>query len=265
MVKRRRRPRGAALGGVECYRTLVRGSSSHRHLAGADRPPRIVVRYDDDHLIWSRGRQGTATSRRARDRPRVQVRPAMPSPRAAPRLRPQAMGITALGASVIGHAHFRSSDSTCEPRLTSRVVDMSGDVVRNVMLLCAPSCRAHHDTFPRPRPRPRGELRRARAPLRAAALELGGLRPRDDLGRRRRLPALGQVDRAVGGGATRARDRGGSARPERADPRHPDRPGRSPLERRHRHLREGTTSLTSTSATGDVPPGGGREVRARGR
>ena len=71
--------------------------------------------------------------------------------------------------------------------------------------------------LPRSRPRPRGELRRARAPLRAPALDLGGLRPDADLNRRRCLPAHRQVDRALARGPRGARDRRRALDAERAD------------------------------------------------
>ncbi|MBK6277612.1 MAG: NAD-glutamate dehydrogenase [Gammaproteobacteria bacterium] len=56
----------------------------------------------------------------------------------------------------------------------------------------------------RPRSRSRGELRRARAPLRAAALELGRLRRAPDIGGRRRVRAQREVDRAHARNAPRA-------------------------------------------------------------
>ena len=61
-----------------------------------------------------------------------------------------------------------------------------------------------------------------------------------DLGGRRRVPAHGQVDPALGRRRARALgDRGRGADAQRADPRAPARAGRPALERRHRHLREG--------------------------
>ena len=56
----------------------------------------------------------------------------------------------------------------------------------------------------------RGELPRARAPVRAAALVLGRLRREADLEGRRRVAAQRQVDRALARGAPRARHRGGA-------------------------------------------------------
>ncbi len=104
--------------------------------------------------------------------------------------------------------------------------------------------------LPRPRPGSGDELRRARASVRASALELGRLRPGCDLGRRGRLPALGQVHRVVLGSGRRIRGRCGATRPERADPRAPHRSGRPAVERGHRHVREGSRpSPSSTWAT----------------
>ncbi len=52
----------------------------------------------------------------------------------------------------------------------------------------------------RPGPGPGGQLRRAAAPVRPAPLVLGRLRPGADLGRRRRLAALGQVGARLAAG-----------------------------------------------------------------
>jgi glutamate dehydrogenase len=93
---------------------------------------------------------------------------------------------------------------------------------------------------PRSEPRPRDQLRRAPAAVRAPAVGLERLRREPDLGGRRRLSPLGEVDPDLTAGPGRARD-GGPRRAgaQRCDPRDDRRAGRSALERRHRHVRKG--------------------------
>ena len=119
-----------------------------------------------------------------------------------------------------------------------------------------PPARLH-----RPGPGPRAQLRGAAAAVRAARLDLGRLRPRRDLGGRRRVRARGEVDPALAGGARGARDRGRVAEAERADPGAAPRARRPALERRHRHLREGaapratpTPATRRTTACASTPP-----------
>ena len=95
--------------------------------------------------------------------------------------------------------------------------------------------------LPRPRAGRRDVVRRAPAALRPAPLELAGLRQEPDLRGWRCLPALAQV-----GPAQRCGPRGpGHPRvgaghdPGRADEGDPPGAGRPPVERRHRHLRQG--------------------------
>ena len=106
------------------------------------------------------------------------------------------MGITARGAWEAVKRHFREMDVDIQQDAFTvvGVGDMSGDVFGNGML------RAEHHAaggglrssphLHRPRSRPGGGVRRAPAAVRAAALELGGLRQETDLGGRRRLRAL---------------------------------------------------------------------------
>ena len=91
---------------------------------------------------------------------------------------------------------------------------------------------------PRPESRSRGELRRARTDLRAAAFVVGRLQPVADLGGRRHLGAVGEVDSRLAAGAGGARHRGGAPDARRADLGDPEGAGRPALQRRHRHLRE---------------------------
>ena len=64
----------------------------------------------------------------------------------------------------------------------------------------------------RPESRRRRVVRRARAPVQAAALVVGRLRHEADLRRRRRLGALGEIDPDLAAGARGARHRGRAAR-----------------------------------------------------
>ncbi len=95
--------------------------------------------------------------------------------------------------------------------------------------------------LPGPRSRPGGVVRRAQAPLRAASLELAGLRRLADLRGRRGLPAEPQEDPAQRRRAGRARHRRRRGHDDagRADEGDPAVSGRPALERRHRHLRQG--------------------------
>ena len=128
------------------------------------------------------------------------------------------MGITARGAWECVKHHFRNLgiDVQKEPFTVAGIGDMSGDVFGNGVLLLAgdqargrlqPPAHLH-----RPRPRPRDELPRARAPLRPAALDLAGLRPRAHQQGRRHLRPLGQGDPAL------ARRRGSSSTSRASEP-----------------------------------------------
>ena len=88
----------------------------------------------------------------------------------------------------------------------------------------------------RSRSRSGAQLCRARAAVRAAALELAGLRQGADLQGRRRVPALVQGDRAVAAGAGRDRPEEGQGDAAGGDDRDPEGAGRSAVLRRHRHL-----------------------------
>ena len=97
--------------------------------------------------------------------------------------------------------------------------DMSGDVFGNGMLLSRHirlvAAFDHRHIFIDPDPDSRGLVRRARAPVQAAALVLGRLRHEADLRRRRRLGALGEVDPDLAAGARGARHRGRAAHADR--------------------------------------------------
>ena len=125
----------------------------------------------------------------------------------------KAMGITARGRLGIGQAALQELDVDFQTTDFTAVGigDMAGRLrQRDAPLQSSEACRRVQPRarLPRPGPRSGDELRRARAPLRAPALELVGLRPREDLVRRRRVPALGEVDPALTRGAPAARRRG---------------------------------------------------------
>ena len=102
----------------------------------------------------------------------------------------KAMGITARGAWESVRRHFRELGTRRrDHRLHRRsgIGDMSGDVFGNGMLLSRHiklvGAFDHRHVFLDPDPDPAAELRRARAPLRAAGLVLGRLRRVVDLAR----------------------------------------------------------------------------------
>ena len=158
----------------------------------------------------------------------------------------KAMGITARGAWESVKRHFRElgHDIQTEDFTVVGVGDMSGDVFGNGMLLShhirLVAAFDHRHVFLDPDPDPARELRRAAAPVRAAALVVGRLRPALISEGGGVFPRTREVDPAV---RRRSRDvaghRGRGADAERADPRDAARAGRPALERRHRHLREG--------------------------
>ena len=157
----------------------------------------------------------------------------------------KAMGITARGAWESVKRHFRE----LRRRHPDHRLHHGGDrrhVRRRVRQRDAalqahqadrrlqPRARVH-----RSRPGPGTELRRAKAPVRHDPLGLERLRRVADLRGRRGVRAQREVDQALRPGPRGAEHRGRQARPQRADPGHPQSPGRSALQRRNRHLRQG--------------------------
>ena len=114
------------------------------------------------------------------------------------------MGITARGAWEAVRRHFREMDVDIitTPFSVAGVGDMSGDVFGNGMLLERTirlvAAFDHRDIFIDPDPDTDKSLRRTQAAVRAAALELAGLRQEPDLQGRRRLLALRQGNSAIG-------------------------------------------------------------------
>ena len=160
-------------------------------------PPDNVVRHDDDdpYLVVAADK-GTATfsdiANEIADEHGFWLSDAFASGGSAG-YDHKKMGITARGAWESVKRHFREMDVDIgkTPFTVVGVGDMSGDVFGNGMLR-----EQHHQAGRRLRSprhlhrsgaRSGEELRRARAPVRPAALELAGLRQVADLARRRRL------------------------------------------------------------------------------
>ena len=134
------------------------------------------------------------------------------------------MGITARGAWESVKRHFRELGHDVQEQdfTVVGVGDMSGDVFGNGMLLSKHirliGAFDHRHVFLDPDPDAAAQLGGAPAPVQARALVVGRLRPRADLGGRRRVPAHRQVDPAVAAGARRARRARRGAGAQRADP-----------------------------------------------
>ena len=132
------------------------------------------------------------------------------------------MGITARGAWEAVKRHFREMDIDIQttPFTVAGVGDMSGDVFGNGMLLSRAirliAAFDHRDIFIDPNPDPAALLRRARAPVRAAALELAGLRQDSISAGGGVVLAQREIDRAV---AARCARSSASTRPRRRRPR----------------------------------------------
>ena len=190
---------------VECYRAFVAGmldlTDNLVGVAGEQtvvHPPDTVVHDGDDTYLVVAADKGTATfsdiaNEIATER-RYWLGDAFASGGSAG-YDHKAMGITARGTweSVRRHARVLGKDADRDPITVVGIGDMSGDVFGNGMLRSRapparrrvrPSTRVH-----RPRSGPRRRVRRAPPPVRAAALQLGGLRRRTALAGRRCLPA----------------------------------------------------------------------------
>ena len=204
---------------VACYQTLMRGmlDITDNRVGEEIVPPARVVRYDDDdpYLVVAADK-GTATFSDIANAISLEyghwLGDAFASGGSAG-YDHKGMGITARGAWELVKRHFRELGKDCqtEPFTAIGIGDMSGDVFGNGMLQSRadPPDRGLRPPphLHRPGPRPGEQLRRAQAPVRAAALELGRLRPQQDQPRRRRLSAHRQVDQAIARGAPRARHR----------------------------------------------------------
>ena len=226
----------------------ARRHRQHRRAARSCAPPRVVRRDGDDAYLVVAADKGTATFSDIANAISIEygfwLGDAFASGGSAG-YDHKKMGITARGAWECVKRHFREIgiDIQTQDFTVRRHRRHVGRRVRQRHAAVAahpPAGRLRSPPhLPRSEPRRRRELSRARAPVQAAALELGRLRPQAHLARRRRVPAHRQVHRAVSRGADAARARGRDAPPERNHPRHPAHAGRPAVERRHRHLREG--------------------------
>ena len=131
----------------------------------------------------------------------------------------KALGITARGAWESVKRHFRElgRDVDSRPFTVAGIGDMSGDVFGNGMLLSRQiqlvAAFDHRHVFLDPIPDPAASFAERDAAVRAGRGHVvDGLRPRRDLGRRRRLGA----HREVGAALARRRARRSASRPRRS-------------------------------------------------
>ncbi len=250
--------------GVACYKTFICGllDITDNLVDGETVPPRGRRTPRRRRLLpRGRGRQGHRDVLRHRQRRRQGLRLLARRRvrlRRLGRLRPQGDGHhrarrLGLGAAPLPRARHRLPDRGLHLRRHRRHVRRRVRQ-RAALLRAHPAGRRLRPPrhLPRPEPRRRDVVRRAQAAVRAAAVELAGLRHLADLRGWRRLPALAEVDPAHRAGPQGARPRrrrhGDDA--GRADEGDPAGAGRPALERRHRHLREGERARpTPTSAT----------------
>ena len=249
-----RRPRGAAARRrIACYQAVPVGAArphrQHRRRRGRRPRPGGPLRRRRP-LPGGRRRQGHGDVLRHRQRG---VGPLRLLARRRVRLgRLAAATTTSRWGSPRAAPGSRSSATSASWAPTSRptdftvvgIGDMSGDVFGNGMLLSRhiklrgrvqPPARV-----PRPRSRSGGQLRRAQAAVRAAALVVDRLRPVADLRGRR---ACTRAPRSRSRSRRRSSEALGIEAEEllarRADPGDPAGARRPALERRHRHLRQG--------------------------
>ncbi len=241
---------------VACYRTFISGLLDLTDNRQGDKvvPPADVVRYDDDdpYLVVAADK-GTATFSDVANSISMEhgfwLGDAFASGGSAGYDHKE-IGITARGAWESVKRHFRNlgTDVQSTDVTVIGIGDMSGDVFGNGMVLSA-SHQADRSLqpppyLPRPQPRPRGLLPRAGTALRVAPFHLGGLRPRADLQRGWDMAPHRQVDPALARGPPDAQGRCRADDAKRADPRLAGRTGRPPVERGHRHLRQGILRVT---------------------
>ena len=175
------------------------------------------------------------------------------------------IGITARGAWESVKSHFRVLGLDPADRRPSRsagIGDMSGDVFGNGMLrsrrIRLVAAFSHLHVFIDPDPDRQASFAERERLFRLTRLDLGRLPRGPRFAGRRGVAAEREVHHPLPGGHGRARRPGGGAghpHPERRHPGDPPRPGGSPLERGHRHLRQGRVA---------DPRGGGRPVERLG-
>ncbi len=237
--------------GIACYQDYLRAllDLTDNLVGGKTVPPPQVVRIDDDdpYLVVAADK-GTATFSDYANAVSAEYGHWLGDAFASGGsvgYDHKAMGITARGAWESVKRHFRELgvDTQSTPFTVVGIGDMSGDVFGNGMLLSRHirllAAFDHRHVFIDPSPDAGGLVCRARAPVQAAALVVGGLRQPAHLRRRRRLGALREVDPDLAAGAGRARHHRRPADAQRAAQRHPEGAGRPALQRRHRHLHQG--------------------------
>ena len=248
--------------GVACYQDYLRGLLDLTDNRVGDRivPPPQVKRHDaDDPYLVVAADKGTATfsdyANAVSDEYGFWLGDAFASGGSVG-YDHKAMGITARGAWESVKRHFREHgrrhpDHRLHGRRHRRHVGRR--VRQRHAAVAAHQARRRvrpPPHLPRSEPGSGDELRRARAPVQAAALDVGRLRRRPHLRGRRHPSAQRQVDPDHAGGQGGARDRRRRADADRARQRHPQGAGRPALQRRHRHLREGDAARrTRRSAT----------------
>ena len=239
--------------GIACYRMFIAGllDITDNLVEGQMVAPHDVVRHDgDDPYLVVAADKGTATFSDIANAISIEhgfwLGDAFASG-GSNGYDHKVMGITAKGAWESVKRHFRALGRDCQTQdfTCVGIGDMSGDVFGNGMLLSRhirlQVAFDHRHIFFDPNPDVGAFVRRARAHVQAAALELGGLRQVADLRGRRRVSAQCQVDpgHAGGAGGARPESRCHPAGAERPAQRDPQGAGRPAVERRHRHLREG--------------------------
>ena len=175
----RRRDRAAARRGPPRRRRLLprrRGRQGHRDVLRHRQRGRPVATASGSATRSPAAARSATTTRRWASPPRARgSRCSGTSASAASTARPRSSP-----ASASATCPATCSATACSARSTTRLV----------------AAFDHRDIFLDPNPDPAVVVRRAQAPLRPAAVELAGLRPREDLRGRRRLLAVAEVDRA---------------------------------------------------------------------
>ena len=239
--------------GTESYRIFIRSLLSVTDNIVDDKVVHPDRRRDPRRrrsLFRGRRRQGhrDLLRRRQRHRARAQLLARRRfRQRRLQRLRPQGdghhrQGRVDLGPAPLPRNGHRRSDAT-----RSRVAgcgDMSGDVFGNGMLLSKAiklvAAFDHRHIFIDPDPDPATSWKERKRHVRAAALELGRLRPQADVEGRRRSSRAREKSIALSAEARAALGiEADDDRPDEPDQRDPQGAGRPALVRRHRHLRQG--------------------------
>ena len=237
--------------GITCYEIFIGGMLDLTdNLSDAEVvPPADVVRHDgnDPYLVVAADK-GTATfsdiANRLAARYRFWLGDAFASGGLSG-LRPQGHGHHRAWGMGVGQAPLPRARHRRPEHRIHRDGDRRHGWGRVRQRHAAFGAHSPHRCFQSPahlhRSQPAGRfgLSGAHTPVRAAALELGRLRPRFDFGGRRCLRAQRQIDRPVPAGARGLRYRRVLAHSQPAHPRHALCTGRSPLERRDRHLCQG--------------------------